>query len=429
MSVSLSNLLCYYNFDASSNYALQSGTSILNIYNGLYDLSYNGTEGVISISGTQKKTGNGSLYRNASNIGDYYVCSSYVGNITVNNGFTFSVWARQVSGIGNYCMILGDNTSNIGLYITGLGAGVQASRGINVQFSNFGTNNTWAHILITVSYSGGTTTIKTYINGVQYTSLFGVGGSPFGGSGGSQTDGVITYSGSILTGDTSLYIGGYKNTVLGNTGYIDEVLLFNRVLSASEITALYNLNYSIPVTIPAILGSYPCFKQGTRILACTKGQYQYVPVETLKRGDLVKTYSRGFIPIHTIGFTVLENPRDDPKKDNRLYRFTPDDYPELEEDIFITGNHCILHQRISDKKRQQVEEHMGKIYITDGKYRVPAFLDDRAKPYEQSGPVKIWHFALENNDRYDNYGVFANGLLVESSSIRYMNELSNMELI
>jgi hypothetical protein len=41
----------------------------------------------------------------------------------------------------------------------------------------------------------------------------------------------------------------------------------------------------------------------------------------------------------------------------------------------------------------------------------------------------IYHFALENDNYYMNYGVYANGLLVETCSKRYLTELSNMELI
>jgi len=37
--------------------------------------------------------------------------------------------------------------------------------------------------------------------------------------------------------------------------------------------------------------------------------------------------------------------------------------------------------------------------------------------------------ALENDDYYMNYGIYANGLLVESCSKRYLKEESNMELI
>ena len=58
-----------------------------------------------------------------------------------------------------------------------------------------------------------------------------------------------------------------------------------------------------------------------------------------------------------------------------------------------------------------------------------AFLDDRAIPYNAIGSFTIWHLALQNDDYYMNYGIFANGLLVESTSKRYMKELSGMELI
>jgi hypothetical protein len=57
-------------------------------------------------------------------------------------------------------------------------------------------------------------------------------------------------------------------------------------------------------------------------------------------------------------------------------------------------------------------------------------LDHRAAPLDAPHrTVTIWHFALEHDNIYKNYGVYANGLLVESSSIRYMTELSGMQLL
>jgi hypothetical protein len=255
----------------------------------------------------------------------------------------------------------------------------------------------------------------------------------------------ITYSGINLVVNFSASTGGttppssYSYSLNGGA-YVNA----NTTTSPIVIRGLNpGSNYSVSLIATNIAGDtissnivfatvpYPCFLEGTRILALNKDtqEAEYIPVELLRKGDLVKTYARGFVPIHVIGNAILKNPKDDHKKDNRLYRFTPDAYPELEEDLCITGNHCILWQRISAKKRQQVEEHMGKVFITEGKYRVPAFLDDKSVPYTEEGPCKIWHFALENDNRYDNYGVLANGLLVESSSIRYMTELSNMELV
>ena len=66
---------------------------------------------------------------------------------------------------------------------------------------------------------------------------------------------------------------------------------------------------------------------------------------------------------------------------------------------------------------------------TDNKYRLPACADYRADVYEKEGSYMVYHFALEHDDYYMNYGVFANGLLVETCSKRNLKELSNMEII
>jgi hypothetical protein len=41
----------------------------------------------------------------------------------------------------------------------------------------------------------------------------------------------------------------------------------------------------------------------------------------------------------------------------------------------------------------------------------------------------IWHLSLENDNYYYNYGIYANGLLVETASKRMIREFSGMELI
>jgi len=55
--------------------------------------------------------------------------------------------------------------------------------------------------------------------------------------------------------------------------------------------------------------------------------------------------------------------------------------------------------------------------------------DKRAESYDgEDEPVTIWHFALENEHPLYNYGVYANGLLVESCSIWYLHTKSGMEI-
>jgi hypothetical protein len=70
---------------------------------------------------------------------------------------------------------------------------------------------------------------------------------------------------------------------------------------------------------------------------------------------------------------------------------------------------------------------MDYIYVTDDKYRLLTCLDSRSELIEDEKEYTIYHFVLENDDYYMNYGVYANGLLVETSSLRYMKELSYMK--
>ena len=67
--------------------------------------------------------------------------------------------------------------------------------------------------------------------------------------------------------------------------------------------------------------------------------------------------------------------------------------------------------------------------MTDDHYRLPACADEKAKVYDKKGQHVVYHIALENNDYYMNYGIYANGLLVETCSKRYLKEISNMEII
>jgi hypothetical protein len=176
---------------------------------------------------------------------------------------------------------------------------------------------------------------------------------------------------------------------------------------------------------------YPCFLQGTKILMLDPetDEEMYVPIENLRRGDLIKTSLNGYKAISYIGRAILPNPASDKDKRNRLYKFPKANISGMREDLYITGEHCTLYSKISEELLSKIREHMGDIYVTENKFRVPACIDERAKPYKDDSPVSIWHFALEHNNAYFNYGVYANGLLVESCSIEHMVKRSNMQLL
>jgi hypothetical protein len=83
----------------------------------------------------------------------------------------------------------------------------------------------------------------------------------------------------------------------------------------------------------------------------------------------------------------------------------------------------------NEKEREETGKlNNGRFFATDDKHRLPACVDERASVYEKEGFFTIYHLALDNEDYYMNYGIYANGLLVETCSKRYLKELSKMEL-
>jgi hypothetical protein len=84
--------------------------------------------------------------------------------------------------------------------------------------------------------------------------------------------------------------------------------------------------------------------------------------------------------------------------------------------LVITGCHSVLVDTFTEEQRVNTKDVLGDIYVTERKYRLPACVDERAKVYEFPGTYTIYHLALDNDDYYMNYGIYANGLLVESCS-------------
>ena len=181
-------------------------------------------------------------------------------------------------------------------------------------------------------------------------------------------------------------------------------------------------------TVRRILG-WPCFLEDTKILCSKDGQETYLKVQDIRKGTLVKTILHGYLPVDSIGTTQIYNSGDDKRSQHRLYRCTQANYPELTEDLIMTGSHSILTKTITDVQREKTIELLGRIFNTDKHYRLMACIDERSTPYEKQGTFNIYHLALENDHYYSNYGIYANGLLVETCSKRYMNELSGMTLL
>jgi len=226
---------------------------------------------------------------------------------------------------------------------------------------------------------------------------------------------VLGYGNSYVVGDPPF--GGYTSWRLASnsigTSPRNVVYVNGNTLTADGPYYLY----------PAI----PCFKEGTTILCLIDEVETQVPVEQLKKGTLVKTSLDGYKPVVLVGKGTLQNPGHTERTENRLYKCSPSKYPSLTEDLFITGCHSILEYSLSDKEKEDTIQRLGRLFVTDKKYRLMACVDERAEPWNSEGPYAIRHFALDHQDETMNYGVYANGgLLVETCCIQTLKNKSNL---
>ena len=446
MSDPSGNAICQYYFND-----INANKNILNSKTSVYDLSLVnvGTATFPTINPILKsplKTP--SLYQNTASVTDY---SYYVNNTNTSirnstGSFSVSFWIYVDSTFaitgGTVWCLHNDASDNLITYRQGTNGkplfSITLGTTSGTQKFYIGgdayTLNVYNHIVLTCSKSGTTSTIKYHLNGNSVSR--GYDRSDYSGLNNTpniidnSTD--ISVTGNIFDGaNTILYVlGGPSSKGItfpahsssqsnGFNGYLGQLTIYNKALSTEEISYLYS-NPFIPL-IP------PCFLQGSKILhydSITNTE-SYVPIETLRKGTLVKTYMSGYKPITHIGYKTLENPADAPDVRDRLYGLSSDPH----EPLYLTGRHSVLRNDLSEDDLRIVRKYMGDVYVTENHYRVPIWLDGRAKPYTDNDSVTIWHFALENENIYHNYGVYANGILVESSSIEYMTDHSKMELL
>jgi hypothetical protein len=214
-------------------------------------------------------------------------------------------------------------------------------------------------------------------------------------------------------------------TVPNTTAYSFATTLFS---GGNHTLSIVDASGAVILASAIVNVSFICFKEDTKILCLKYDREEYVPIQKLKRGDMVKTRLSGYVPIDMVGKTRIYNEGVKERIKDQLYVCKKSKYPELFEDLYITGSHSILVNTLTESQKQRTLRLFDKVCVTEGKYRLMACVDERASPYKKEGEYNIYHIALANDDPYSNYGIYANGLLVESCSKRFLKDLSNMTI-
>ena len=158
-----------------------------------------------------------------------------------------------------------------------------------------------------------------------------------------------------------------------------------------------------------------CFGKGT-LIQCEGGS---IPVEELKVGTKVKTLKHGYKAVTLMGTSVIRNRAGSERIRDRLYI-----YPK--EHLILTGGHSVLLDEVSGTQLERIKISFGNLFFTEGKIRLMAMDDDEAEPYLKKGSFPIYNFVLEAPNDHTNYGVFANGKLVESSFAYWVKKMNAM---
>jgi hypothetical protein len=166
-----------------------------------------------------------------------------------------------------------------------------------------------------------------------------------------------------------------------------------------------------------------CFNEGTKILCRKNGKEQYISVEDLREGDKVYTENHGYKKIADMRkATVVLNRL----ADMGLYRMKKQG--NMIADLEMTGLHAILIDKDDAKYADDIKRQGGlnkDKYFVDDKFRLRANECHEFKQMERK-EYTIYSFSLQTPQQ--QYGIYANGLLVETTSRRILR-VSDMEKV
>jgi hypothetical protein len=198
---------------------------------------------------------------------------------------------------------------------------------------------------------------------------------------------------SILTN------GGYSTSLLLQKYSRDDLLTFG--YSNAELVAA-----GIPVVDPS------CFNTGTTI-SCVldNGEDINIKVEDLKVGMNVKSYLHG---IRKIKILCMGSFKNDPLEIRSCM------YKMKETGLMITGGHAILVDKLTPSEEKETIEKWDLKYIDDKVLLMCAYSDKFNQQLDDQ-EYTYYHFCLENDgDELVRYGVYADGVLVETPSEKYI---------
>ena len=336
----------------------------------------------------------------------------------------------SLAGNGIFALIGASNTTTSSF---SEGTGIWNNSNANTVLTNIGTGTpvVWIPIDLTATnipyllvsfnsnfYNGAYNASVIYGTG-NYTALTISTNAPsyqIISADGIQNSGItISNSGSTLGQISSTYDKG-TNTYTATLQIVSGTrLLTGPVYLYYGYNILSGYNSQTPFVLTVT--SAPCFLKGTKILCLINNKKKYVPIEKIKIGTPIKTYKNGFKKLILKGSCFVGN-------DgflNQIYVMKKKKNKNLTEDLYITGGHSILVNKLGKNEARLTLKLRKQFEMIDDKYLLLASLSKKFKPVTYAKPKKIYHLVLENSDPDGKYGIYTNGILSESLSYNWFH--------
>jgi hypothetical protein len=227
---------------------------------------------------------------------------------------------------------------------------------------------------------------------------------------------------------TPLPPGQYALNLASELYYVSQTV----ILEVPQTTILYTFPVGLPMgiyTVSVVGPNYnetaanlriTCFVEGSEILCIKNDKEEYVKVEDLDEGDLVKTYKNTPKKIKHIMKKVYKNDNSYSKICKLSGRLNQT------KDLYLTGGHSMLVDELTEKQEKDTLKVWKQVRKIEDKCLLLCFIDDANEKIDDENEYTIYHIALENDDLDGQYGIYANGLLTESISINQYIKCNNL---
>ena len=173
------------------------------------------------------------------------------------------------------------------------------------------------------------------------------------------------------------------------------------------------------------ISNVPCFNKGTKILCLntdinTGIEDIYICIEDITTNDYVKTFKDGYKKVNKIHKgSFINNPN---KPFLCMYKMNKKHV--MIDDLIVTGKHSIIVDKLTNDEKRKIIKYKGDPNIKiDDKYLILACVSDKFEQIKDNEKYEYYHLSLNSDNKERRYGIWANGVLTETTYSENIQEL------